>query len=233
MIQAIALDDEPMALEVIKVFCAKVPFVELSHTFTQASLAKKQMQKFPVDLVFLDIRMPDINGLEFSKSIPKEAMIIFTTAFRNYAVEGFDVKALDYLVKPFKFERFKEACDKAREHYEFFKKKSGEGESCLLVRAEYALVRIPFSEIQYLETMDDYIKIHCVDKKPVLTLMSMKNMMEKLPQVEFIRTHRSFAVALSAISSVRGKKINVGAAEIPIGISYEEAFLMRYMDTGT
>lgn len=230
MITAIALDDEPMALEVIKIFCSKIPFLKLTHTFTQVSLAKKHLRNFPVDLIFLDIHMPEINGVQFSKDITPDIMVIFTTAYSQYAIEGFDVKALDYLLKPFEFIRFEQACIKAKENYTFYKTKNNVEENYLLVRSEYALVKILINDILYFETLDDYIKIHPINKKPILTLMSMKKILEKLPPNKFIRVHRSFTVAINKIDSVRNKAICLGSIEIPIGISYEKDFFKLYKD---
>lgn len=232
MIHCIAIDDEPMALEVIKAMCDKVPFMKLTHTFTQVSKARKYVRKYPVDLVFLDIQMPDINGIDFYKSINQRTAVIFTTAYSEYAVEGFNVSAVDYLLKPVDFERFRQACEKAKSYFEHIKSPSADQQSNLYVRSEYALVKIPFSEILYLETMDDYIKIHQLAKKPVITLMSMKKMLQKLPSSDFIRVHRSYIVPLHKIESVRGKSISLEVVDIPIGGSYEKEFFRRYTEQG-
>jgi len=224
MINCIAIDDEPMALEVIKSFCNDIPFVKLTHSFTQSSLAAKHLKKFPVDLIFLDIQMPDVNGIDFYKSLKQETMVIFTTAYSEYAVEGFNVSAIDYLLKPIQFNRFQIACSKAQEYSNYIKSEASETQNHFYVRSEYALVKIPFSEILHLETMDDYIRIHRLDNEPVLTLMSMTKMLEKLPTDEFVRVHRSYAVALSKIHSVKGKKIKIGNQSIPVGTTYQQHF---------
>lgn len=229
MIRCIAIDDEPMALEVIKSFCAKLDFLELTNVFTQTSLAKKHLQNFPVDLIFLDISMPDVNGIDFYKSLSQSTMVIFTTAFSQYAIDGFNLSAVDYLLKPIEFNRFNEACNKANEYYEYKKSKTKGEQNYLYVRAEYALVKIPFADILYLETLDDYIKIHQLDKKPILTLMSIRKMLERLPEIEFVRPHRSFIVPLKKIESVRAKSIILmNDIEIPIGASFANYFLERY-----
>ncbi len=229
MINCIALDDEPMALEVIKSLCNRVPYLNLSHTFTQISAAQKHLNKYPVDLIFLDIQMPDMNGVHFYKNIQQDVLVIFTTAFSEYAVEGFEVSAIDYLLKPIELERFEIACGKAKDYLEYLKSSnSEEKEQFLYVRSEYSLVKIGLSEIQFLETMDDYIKIHLKEKEPILTLMSMKKMLAKLPSNEFVRVHRSYVVPMSEVLSVRGKDIMLSHATIPIGTSYKEAFLDRY-----
>lgn len=228
MINCIALDDEPMALEVIKSFCNDIPDIELTHTFTQASLAAKHLRKFPVDLIFLDIQMPDVNGIDFYKSLKQETMVIFTTAFSEYAVEGFNVSAIDYLLKPISFERFQEACSKAIDYSNYLKSGSKETQQHLYVRAEYALFRIPFSEILFLETMDDYIKIYRQNDKPVLTLMSLSRILEKLPENDFIRVHRSYAVSIKKINSVKGKRIKLDKSTIPIGSTYHNHFFQVF-----
>ncbi|MDH4473140.1 MAG: LytTR family DNA-binding domain-containing protein [Fluviicola sp.] len=229
MINCIAIDDEPFALEVIKTWCEKIPFIHLEKTFTQLSQAKLYLRRFPVDLLFLDIQMPDANGIDFYKTLNPELMVVFTTAFSQYAVEGFNVSALDYVLKPIEFPRFLDACTKAKKQFELLQNSNQEARNYLYVRSEYALVKISFSEILYFETMDDYIRIHILGKKSILTLMSMKKLIEKLPVSEFIRVHRSFVVPLTKIESVRGKSISLGVTEIPIGSSYEKDFFKAYI----
>ncbi len=228
MLTCIALDDEPIALEVIKAHCNRIPFINLTHTFTQASKAEHYLKQYPVDLIFLDIQMPDINGINFYKNIKQEIMAVFTTAFSEYAVNGFQVNAIDYLLKPIKFNRFQAACEKANEYAEFLKSKHSTQQNTLSVRSEYALVKIAFSDILYLETMGDYIKIHCINRTPFSTIMSMKKMVEKLPKEEFKRVHRSFTVNQQAITSVRGKHIIIKNVVIPIGKTYEQDFLRNW-----
>ncbi|MBC7748427.1 MAG: response regulator transcription factor [Methylotenera sp.] len=222
MINCIAIDDEPIALDVIKDLCSNVPFINLSHTFNRVSLAQKHLNKFPVDLIFLDIEMPDKNGFEFLKTINQNVMVIFTTAYSKYAVEGFNVNAIDYLLKPIDLNRFIIACTKANDFLEYSNSSTSRLQNSLYVRSEYALIKILHSEIRYLETLDDYIKIHTTDRKTILTLMSMKKILEKLPENEFIRVHRSFTVSLSKISSIRNNTILLGDANIPIGTNYKK-----------
>ena len=228
MINCIAIDDEPLALEVIQSFCERIPFLQLQKIFTKPSSAAKHLRKFPVDLIFLDIQMPDINGIEFFKTINQEVMVIFTTAYSEYAVKGFEVNAVDYLLKPIKFKRFEQACQKSKDYFDYQNHKSLQTNSFLYVRSEYALVKIPFTDILYLETLDDYIKVHRLGKNPILTLMSMKKMMEKLPKTEFVRIHRSYIVPLSKIESVRAKSVYLDVTELPIGSTYEKEFFRIY-----
>lgn len=229
MIRCIALDDDPMAIEIVETYCKAIPFLQFEKSFTHASAAQMYLRKFPVDLLFLDIRMPEINGIDFVRSIQQACMVIFTTASSEYAVEAFELHAVDYLLKPLREERFIRACNRAKDYFEIFSSRQQINSSCLYIRSEYSLVKIPFSDIYYLETMDDYIKIYQIGKKPILTLMSMKKMLELLPNAEFIRVHRSYIVAINKIESVRAKSISMGVTEIPIGASYEKDFFLAYM----
>lgn len=228
MINCIAIDDEPLALSIIETFCAKVPFLQLQKTFTDTSEAARFLRKFPVDLVFLDIQMPDMLGTDFYREHAKDKMVIFTTAFSQYAVEGFDLNAIDYLLKPIEFQRFLQAANKSQEYFNYLHLSDHKTQQHLYVRSEYSLVKIAFSDILYIETLDDYLKIHLKTKKTVLTKMNLKNMMSKLNSSEFVRPHRSYVVPLSLIESVRGKTIHLSDIEIPIGVKYEEDFLKAY-----
>jgi len=229
MIKCIAIDDEPLALELLETFCKEIPYLKMEKTFTQTSAAQKHLRNFPVDLIFLDIQMPHMSGIEFFKHIKQESMVIFTTAYSQYAVESYALNAVDYLLKPLQQNRFVQACEKAKEFYEFLKNKNSFSPKFLYIRSEYALAKIPFADILYLETMDDYIKVHQLGKKPVITLMSMNKMMERLPQTEFIRVHRSYIVPLNKIESVKGKRVSLGVIDLPIGVSYENDFFRIYM----
>ena len=228
MIRCIAIDDEPLALDIIQEFCSRIDFIDLQKVFTQTNEAKKYINKFPVDLLFLDIQMPNISGINFYKSLSQDTMVIFSTAFSEYAVEGFNLCAIDYLLKPFDFNRFLQATQKANEHYKFLHQSTTKNAQHIYVRSEYNLVKIAYNEILFIETLDDYLKIHLVNKKPVLTLMSIKTIIEKLPSSEFIRVHRSFIVSLKQIEFVRNKLISIGIKQIPIGGKHEEAFFRAY-----
>lgn len=228
MINCIAIDDEPLALTILEEFCSKVPFLQLHKTFTDTGEAAKYLRKFPVDLVFLDIQMPDMLGTEFYRTHASDKMVIFTTAYSEYAVEGFDLNAVDYLLKPIDFNRFLQAANKCLEYYNYLHQSDNKEHQYLFVRSEYSLVKIAFSEILYIETLDDYLKIHLLNKKPVLTKMNLKNIMSKLNPAEFVRPHRSYIIPLSKIQSVRGKIINLQNTEIPIGVKFEEEFFKIY-----
>ncbi len=222
MIKAVAVDDEMPALEIISGFCAGIPGLHLEKTFNKPALALQYLKQFPVDILFLDINMPALNGIEFSKIIGQKTNIIFTTAYSEYAVEGFNVNAVDYLLKPFNFQRFKQAIDKAML---FIKTTEANAGLYITLRINYGLVKINTDTILFVEGLDDYLKLHLISQKPIIVRMTMKSMIEKLPADKFIRVHRSYIIPLSRVSSVRNKIIHIGVEEIPLGSSYEESFM--------
>lgn len=222
MIKAIAIDDEPPALQVIESFCQQAGFIELEKTFTKPSEALKYLRKFPVDLLFLDIQMPSLSGLEFYKEVQQETQVIFTTAHSEYAVEGFNLSATDFLLKPYTFERFMQAANKANDFYNYSNQKENVSQH-LFLRADYSLIKINIADILFIEGLDDYLKVHIRNQKTVVTRMTLKTVLEKLPAKEFIRVHRSFIVCFDKIEQVRNKMITIAGAEIPIGGSYEAA----------
>ena len=222
MLKAIALDDEPLALEVLQSFCSQLDVVELEKTFTKSDDAFKYLKKYPVDLLFLDINMPSISGIDFYKKLPHKTMVIFTTAYSEYAVEGFTLSATDYILKPFSFSRFQQAVEKA--HSQWKLQNQDPEQQYLFIRADYSLIKILFSDILFIEGLDDYLKIHIQNQKTVVARMTLKAILEKLPQTEFIRVHRSFIVPISKIDKVRNKIIYINEEEIPVSASYETAF---------
>ena len=224
MIKAIAIDDEPPALKVIESFCSQAENIELEKTFTSPNEALKYLRKFPVDLIFLDINMPSITGIDFYKSLERETMVIFTTAYSEYAVEGFNLNAVDYLLKPFTQERFQQAIKKANDFYSYSRQVPGTINQSLYIRADYSLIKINYEDIVLIESLDDYLKIYLSNDKIIVARMTMKSMVEKLPATEFIRVHRSFIIPLSRINHVRNKIISISGKEIPIVGNYEEAF---------
>ncbi len=228
MIKAIAIDDEPPALKLIEHFCSRTEDVLLEKTFTMPAEALRHLRKFPVDLVFLDIQMPSINGIEFYKAIKQDTMVIFTTAYSEYAVEGFNVSAVDYLLKPFTLKRFQQAVAKAVEYYQYKKQPSSETPRHLFIRADYSLLKIALTDIVYIEGLDDYLKIHLAGGHPVVARMTMKSMLEKLPANDFVRVHRSYIIPFNRIESYRNKMLTVAGQEIPTGSSYEENFLKYF-----
>lgn len=223
--RCIAVDDEPLALELMETYIAQVPGLELLTTFTDAISAWGFLKKNQVDLVFLDIQMPDINGIQLAKSLDrKNPMVIFTTAYSKYAVEGFNVDAVDYLLKPFEFTRFMIAVNKAREQ-KALKDTAPvvEDDQAIFVKSDYQNVRIATRDIQYIEGFDDYIRIHVDNGKSIYTLMSLKSMLEKLPSTDFLRVHRSYIVPVKRIKRIHNQQVQLGDKEIPIGKSYVDA----------
>ena len=228
MIKAIAIDDEPPALSVIESFCKKVDFIQLEKTFNRPSEGLKHLEKFPVDLLFLDINMPSMTGIDFYKSVKQNTMVIFTTAYSEFAVEGFNLQAVDYLLKPFTFVRFQQAVNKANEYFTLTHQKETGELQCIYIRADYSLIKINSADILFIEGLDDYLKIHLQNQKPVVARLTMKAMLEKIPAKKFIRVHRSFIIPLQRIESVRNKMITIGGEEIPIGASYEKSFFESF-----
>jgi DNA-binding LytR/AlgR family response regulator len=227
-LRAIALDDEPPALRVIKHFCSQVDSVDLQQTFSRTDEALQYLKSNDIDLLFLDINMPAMSGIEFYKALPQETMVIFTTAYAEYAVEGFNLSAIDYLLKPFTFERFLQAAHKARDYQLFTKKIDPQTPQYLFIKADYSVYKISFSDILFIEGLDDYLKIHLENSKPIVARMTMKSMMDKLPEKDFIRVHRSFIVPFHRIENVRNKIITLRGEEIPVGTSYEAEFFKRF-----
>ncbi len=222
MISAISLDDEPPALKVIESFCGQTDSIELQKSFTQPNEALKHLRKFPVDLLFLDIQMPSMSGIDFYKSLNQETMVIFTTAHSQFALEGFNLNAIDYLLKPFSIQRFQQAVAKANDFYNYTHQTDKIQNQYLFIRADYKLMKISISDILFIEGLNDYVKIHVLNQKTIITRMTMKTIQEKLPSKEFIRVHRSYIVPFSKIESIRNKTIFLSGKEIPVGGIYEE-----------
>jgi len=229
MIQAIALDDEPPALKVLENFCNQIEFVQLQRTFTRPSEAMKYIRKFPVDLIFLDIQMPSLSGIDFCKDLPQSTMVVFVTAHSEFAVEGFNLSALDYLLKPYTFDRFKQAMEKASEYYRFITEKNSSDVTYIFIRADYQLIKVNTSDILFVEGYDDYVKIVLKGDKTVVARMTMKAIQERLPSREFVRVHRSYIIPVNKIESIKNKVILIENKEIPIGNSYE-ANLQHLLD---
>jgi DNA-binding LytR/AlgR family response regulator len=223
MLTCIAVDDEPLALELIKKYIAKIYFLELKGVFTDPFEAKKILEATNIDILFLDIQMPDINGIEFSKIINKKnTAVIFTTAFSEYAVEGFNVDAIDYLLKPIEYDRFLKSVYKAKEYLDYITNQEIQ-DGYIFVKSDYQMAKVNLKEIIYIEGLDDYIKIY-LPQKSILTLMTLKTISQKLPSKEFVRIHRSYIVPISKIENISKSKVKIGDKEIPIGISYSESF---------
>ncbi len=228
MIKAIAIDDEPLALKVIQTLCDKTDFILLEKTFTQPTEALKHLRKFPTDLIFVDKHMPSMTGIKLVEALEQNTMVIFSTAFNEYAAKSYDLNAIDYLLKPISQKRFEQATQKAKEFYNYIQKKDQSIEKYIFIRADFSLVKIALTDILYIEGLADYLKIHTKDRKTIVARMTMKDMLDKLPSNDFIRVHRSFILPFSKIEIVRNKTIFIENKEIPIGRTYVEEFNCRY-----
>jgi two-component system LytT family response regulator len=220
--KCIAIDDEPLALELIRNYISAIPELSLLETFDDAIEGADYLKQHQIDLLFIDISMPDITGLDLVASLENKPMVIFTTAHKKYAHMGFELEAIDYLLKPITPERFQKAVKRAKEQYLLRKQQSEQNWEPFMVRSEYKMIRIDPAQIEYIESMEDYIKIFLIDTpRPVLTLMSLKMVLEKLPDTGFNRVHRSFIVGEKHIHFIVNKKITLQSGkEIPVGDSY-------------
>ena len=218
--RCVAIDDEPLALQLTQSYAQQSGILNLVATFTDAYEAKEFLKNNLVDLIFLDIQMPDINGLDFFSSLEKKPLVIFSTAFSQYAVEGFNLDAVDYLLKPFEFNRFLRAVTKAQELLEYrLSKEINEG--VLFVKHNYQWNKIFFKDIELIEALDDYIKIYTTTK-PILVHMSMKTVSDKLPSNKFARVHRSFIVPLEKIESWNKNSLKVSGKTVPVSYTYQK-----------
>jgi len=229
-ITCVIVDDEPMALSLVESYVDKTPFLDLKRKCSSAIEAMEFLQGNPVDLLFLDIQMPDLSGIEFSKMLPKETRVIFTTAFDQYALEGFKVEALDYLLKPFDYAEFLVAANKANAWFTLVngnqQKEGSIDKEFLFVKSEYKQLRIKLADVLYFEGLKDYIKIWLKDNpKPILTLMSLKSLEEELPGTQFLRVHRSFIVSLNNIEVIERSQILINNQRITVSEQYKEKFL--------
>jgi len=220
-IRCIAIDDEPLALLLLKQYIMQFPQLELIQTFDDAISGGEFLRNTKIDLLFADINMPDITGLDLVRALDERPMIIFTTAHKKFAHEGFELDAIDYLLKPVTFERFSKAVRKAIDYYNYKARTVNEATDNLFVYSEYRMIKIDVNEIEYIESLEDYIRIHVVNSKPVLTLMPLKKVLEKLPQDKFRRIHRSYVVAIDKVTSVQNRKAKLTSSqELPISNTY-------------
>ena len=230
--KCIAVDDEALALDLLEDNIRKVPFLTLVKRCKNTFEAHEVVMKENIDLIFLDIQMPGISGVQFLQTITSPPMVIFITAYEQYALEGFNLNVVDYLLKPVSFDRFLKAVNKAHELFTLKNNPSSSGESpdYLFVNADYSLVKINIRDILYIEGLKDYIKIFVENApRPIITRMSMKAMDEKLPPERFVRVHKSFIVSIDKIVSIRKGKIAIGTANIPVSEHYKEN-LYRFID---
>lgn len=216
---AIAIDDEPIALDIVKSHAAKVPFLNLSETFTDAFMAISFMQKNKVDLIFLDIKMPDISGIDFLKSLSNPPMVIFTTAYTEHAVQSFELDAVDYLLKPFSLSRFLKACNKAEELYNLRNQITENKASYIFIKDGYEQIKVELADILYIEASGNYTQLHLKDKL-LSSRITINDLAELLPKNAFIRCHRAFIVAKNQITKFDRNQIWVSNKIIPVGATY-------------
>lgn len=235
MLSCAIVDDEPLALSLLETYVKKTPFLELKGKYSSAVAAMRGLKEAPVDILLLDIQMPELNGLEFSQMVSTETRIIFTTAFSQYALDSYKVNALDYLLKPISYKDFLEAINKAQQ---WFKMKNSSTENTeehdnndfIYVKSDYKLIQIKLDNILYIEGLKDYVKIYVENEsRPILSLMSMKSVEEHLPTSRFLRVHRSFIVQKSKIKLIDRGRIVFGKEYIPISDSYKQE-LQNYLN---
>ena len=233
-----AIDDEPLALQQIAAYIGKVPFLELVQQCQSAVEARQFLENDTVDAVFCDINMPDLNGMDFVKSLTVSPLIVFTTAYAEYAVEGFKVNAVDYLLKPFGMQDFMRAANRLKERLndskDFSDLKAPKGPKdadTIFLKTDYHIIKVSISDIRYIEAMSEYLKVHLRNEpKPIITLLSMKKMEERLP-ANFMRIHRSYIINLKDIKEVNKNRVIMDAeTSLPIGDNYRETF-QKYLDT--
>lgn len=227
------IDDEPLAAGLIKSYVEKTDFLCLTGIYNSAVAAMKELRNHAVDVIYLDIQMPELSGIEFAKILPKETKIIFTTAFSQYALEGYEVNALGYLLKPISYESFIKVSGKALEWFEMLNRQGKTRESrFMFVKSDYKLQRINLDDILYIEGLKDYVRIYLANGNKIVSLMNMKNLEEYLPSPEFMRTHRSYIVHMTKIDTVDRLRLVAGGNYIPISESYKEQ-VQDFLDSHT
>ena len=229
MLRCIAIDDEPLALELLEDNISKVPFLELTATCSNPVEAMKILQEKQIDLIFLDIQMPRLTGLQFLQSLVQRPMVIMITAYEKYALDGFNLDVVDYLVKPVSLDRFIKSCNKAWDLYQLKEKaKSATAiqPDYIFVNADYSLIKVVLSDITWIEGLKDYLKINLHStNKPLIVRMGMKTMEDMLPATQFIRIHRSYIISQKHITAVRKNSIFLGQTELPISSNYRDAVI--------
>ncbi len=233
-INCVIIDDEPLAAELLASYAEKVPFLDLQGTFNSATEAIKTIREKKIDLLFLDIQMPELSGLEFARIIGSETRIVFTTAFSQYAIEGYKVNALDYLLKPISFDKFLEVSQKAFDYFESLnKQKAMKEDRFIFIKSEYKLQKVNFDDILYIEGVKDYVKFYVKgNSKGIMSLMNMKKVEEYLPVPEFMRIHRSYIVHMPDVQLIDRFRIVMGENYLPISESYKDT-VQKYIEDHT
>ena len=227
------IDDEPLAAGLLESYARKTPYLQLVGTYNSAIMAMKDLRESPVQLLFLDIQMPELSGVEFAKILPKDTRVIFTTAFPQYAVEGYKVNALDYLLKPISYEDFLKSTDKALEWFSIIQRQDAyRRDRFMFVKTDYKLQRVNLDDILFIEGLKDYVRFYLKDGEKVMSLMSMKKLEEYLPRPEFLRTHRSYIVHMTETPLVDRFRIVFGENYIPVSENYKDD-VQNYFDIHT
>ena len=227
------IDDEPLAAGLLESYARKTPYLQLTGSYNSAILAMKDLRENPVQLLFLDIQMPELSGIEFSKILPKDTRVIFTTAFPQYAVEGYKVNALDYLLKPISYDDFLKSTDKALEWFTVVQRQDiYRRDRFMFVKTDYKLQRISLDDILFIEGLKDYVRFYLKNGERIMSLMSMKKLEEYLPRPEFLRTHRSYIVHMSETPLVDRFRIVFGETYIPVSENYKDD-VQSYFDMHT
>ena len=227
------IDDEPLAAGLLESYARKTPYLQLVGTYNSAIQAMKDLRDNPVQLLFLDIQMPELSGVEFAKILPKDTRVIFTTAFPQYAVEGYKVNALDYLLKPISYEDFLKSTDKALEWFSIIQRQDAyRRDRFMFVKTDYKLQRVNLDDILFIEGLKDYVRFYLKDGEKVMSLMSMKKLEEYLPRPEFLRTHRSYIVHMTETPLVDRFRIVFGENYIPVSENYKDD-VQNYFDIHT
>jgi two-component system, LytTR family, response regulator len=219
LLSCVAIDDEPSELQLIKAYVERVPSLLLVQVFADTLSAIQFIRDNPVELVFLDIQIPNASGLGAVKSVSEKPMLIYTTEYKKFALEGFELEAVDCLVKPFNFDRFRKAVSKAEELYKF-KASLNTKEDFLYVYSEYKQIKINLDDVEFIESLEDHIRIHLTEGKPILTRTALKNIIPRLPSHRFQRVHRSYVVAINKIKAFTNRKVTLDKAEVPVSESY-------------
>ena len=233
IINCAIIDDEPLAAGLLKSYVEKTPFLHLIGSYGSALEAMKELRDHPAQLLFLDIQMPELSGIEFAKILPKDTKIIFTTAFQQYAIEGYKFAALDYLMKPISYDDFLKASNKALDWFSITQRQQATAQDrFMFVKSDYKLIRIALDDILYIEGLKDYVRIYLEDGTKIMSLMNMKKLEDYLPRPEFLRTHRSYIVHMTKAQQIDRFRIVFGEEYIPISDSYKDD-VQQFFDNHT
>jgi two-component system, LytTR family, response regulator len=223
-ISCIIIEDEPLAAEKLEGFVKRSPYLELKDSFRSSLQGLKYIKENPVDLIFLDIQMDEMTGIELLESLSKKPLVILTTAYQEYALQGYELRVSDYLMKPFDFTRFLKSIDKVYEEFTLRTQTNDDHNNSIFVKTEYRIEKVPIDTILYIEGMSDYLRIHATDGKQIMCLQKFASFEAVLPEKNFIRVHKSYLVAIDKINSIERSIIRLGEVRIPIGKTYQDMF---------